>query len=185
MLGAAVVNGSAYFSGGLDANDPTYPLTGSELEVVDLDTLSPRVLQTAPDEALGTARYRQQMAFWRGDQLVMVGGQQDNRCRGRGSSSSGGAWRRMATARAPLNPRTALQPARAHRQPVEDASAAGEPNLPPPAWGPQPTCTPGPGGMTRCPQQERREPQEHGHDRAGPALSRVAAAAQVLADQQR
>jgi hypothetical protein len=79
IFGAAVINNTAYYSGGLDANAPTYPLSGSYLEAVDINTLAPRTLQTVPDAQLNTSRYRQQLAPWGDDRIVMVGGQFDDR----------------------------------------------------------------------------------------------------------
>ncbi|KIZ04406.1 hypothetical protein MNEG_3553 [Monoraphidium neglectum] len=79
MFGAAVINNTAYYSGGLDANNPTYPPSGSFLEAVDLGTLAPRTLPTVPDAQLNTSRYRQQLAPWGDDRIIMVGGQFDDR----------------------------------------------------------------------------------------------------------
>jgi hypothetical protein len=79
QFGGAVIGDTAFFSGGLDANDPTYPLAGSQLEAVDVATLAPHIVQTVPDAAINTTRYRQQLVPWRGDRLVMVGGQFDDR----------------------------------------------------------------------------------------------------------
>ncbi|KAI8472522.1 MAG: hypothetical protein J3K34DRAFT_519707 [Monoraphidium minutum] len=79
VFGSAVINNTAYFGGGLDANRPTYPLPGSYLETLDTRTLAPRVLQTIPDEAIHTSRYRHQMLPWGEDRLVVVGGQVDDR----------------------------------------------------------------------------------------------------------
>lgn len=78
VFGAAERGGTVYYLGGLDANDPTYPLSGSQLETFDVATMSPRVLQTFDDPQLNTSRYRQQMAFWAKDKLVMAGGQHDD-----------------------------------------------------------------------------------------------------------
>jgi hypothetical protein len=74
-----VINNTAYYSGGLDANAPTYPLSGSYLEAVDINTLAPLTLQTVPDAQLNTSRYRHQLAPWGDDRIIMVGGQCDDR----------------------------------------------------------------------------------------------------------
>jgi hypothetical protein len=76
--GCAVLGGRAVCAGGLDANAPTYPLQGPELEAVDVAGLSPHVLQAAPDAALNTTRYRQQLLAWGDGRLLMVGGQFDD-----------------------------------------------------------------------------------------------------------
>lgn len=78
MFGGAAIGGAVYYLGGLDANDPTYPINGSELETFDMVTSSPRTLQTVPSLSLNTSRYRQQMAPWGANKIVMVGGQFDD-----------------------------------------------------------------------------------------------------------
>ncbi len=77
-FGAAVVGDTAYFSGGLNTSAPTYPVPGSQLEAFDIPTATPLVLQTLPDAALNTTRYRQQLVPWGDDKLIMVGGQFDD-----------------------------------------------------------------------------------------------------------
>lgn len=80
-FGSAVVGNTVYYSGGLDANNPTYPLPGSYLETIDLGggAFAPRVLQAVPDAALNTSRYRHQLAPWRDGKIAVVGGQFDDR----------------------------------------------------------------------------------------------------------
>lgn len=77
-FGAAVVGDTAYFSGGLNTSAPTYPVPGSQLEAFDIPTATPLALQTLPDAALNTTRYRQQLVPWGGGKLIMVGGQFDD-----------------------------------------------------------------------------------------------------------
>jgi hypothetical protein len=78
LFGAAVIGNTAYYAGGLDANDPTYPEGDSDLEAVDVSTLAPRVLQTQPNAELNTSRYRQQLVAYGNDSLIAVGGQCDD-----------------------------------------------------------------------------------------------------------
>ncbi|GBF89398.1 hypothetical protein Rsub_01970 [Raphidocelis subcapitata] len=76
--GCATLGGRAICAGGLDVNAPTYPVQGPELEAIDVASLSPHVLQAAPDAALNTTRYRQQLLAWGDGKLLMVGGQFDD-----------------------------------------------------------------------------------------------------------
>lgn len=55
------------------------PPPGAGLEAIGVSSLAPRTLQAAPEPALNTTRYKQQLLPWRGDKLVMVGGQFDDR----------------------------------------------------------------------------------------------------------
>jgi len=79
MFGAAVIGNTAYFNGGLNTSDPTFPVRGSELEAFDLATGTPLVLQTLPNGKINTTRYRQQLVPWGNDKLIMVGGQFDDK----------------------------------------------------------------------------------------------------------
>jgi hypothetical protein len=79
MFGAAALNGTVFVTGGLNSNDPTYPVPGSDLEAFDLATTSPALLPTVPSKPLNTTRYRQQLVPWGADKLLMVGGQFDDK----------------------------------------------------------------------------------------------------------
>lgn len=92
-FGAAVLDGTAYFAGGLDSNAPTYPVPGAALEAVGARALElPAVLPALADAGANSTRYRQQLLPWRGGAgdgdgagagggraLLMVGGQFDDR----------------------------------------------------------------------------------------------------------
>ena len=69
--------GQVYYHGGLDANDPTRPLTDPMLEMVDLDTMMPYVLPVSADSRKSSTRYNHVLATW-DDNLVMLGGQVDD-----------------------------------------------------------------------------------------------------------
>lgn len=66
-----------FFHGGLYANDAATPVQGSALEVLDLPSLAPVVVQVARNDSLASSRYRHHLAAWRG-QLLAVGGQVDD-----------------------------------------------------------------------------------------------------------
>ncbi|WIA16706.1 hypothetical protein OEZ85_013362 [Tetradesmus obliquus] len=77
MFGATVLDDKAFFSGGIYSNDATVPVNSTALEMLDLKTLRPYVIETKNNASLFVARYRHQLVTWKG-QILAIGGQWDD-----------------------------------------------------------------------------------------------------------
>eukprot|EP00878_Enallax_costatus_P007068 GHUV01007407.1.p1 GENE.GHUV01007407.1~~GHUV01007407.1.p1 ORF type:complete len:480 (+),score=85.04 GHUV01007407.1:927-2366(+) len=78
MFGGTVMGDLAFFSGGIYSNAATIPVHGSALEVLDLRTMSPLVIQVQDqNSSVLSQRYRHQLLVWK-DKLLAVGGQRDD-----------------------------------------------------------------------------------------------------------
>jgi hypothetical protein len=67
----------AFFNGGIYSNDATIPVNSSTFEALDLQTMSPYVIQVKNNAGLSVLRYRHQLVTWR-VKILAVGGQQDD-----------------------------------------------------------------------------------------------------------
>jgi hypothetical protein len=66
----------AFFHGGILSNHASVPVNSSTLEVLDLKTMSPYLMQVRNNANLSVLRYGHQLVTWKG-KILAVGGQQD------------------------------------------------------------------------------------------------------------
>lgn len=66
-----------FYHGGIYSSDANTPVNGSALQVMDLRTMSPSIVQVEHSSTFNTSRYGQSIVSW-SDKILLVGGEEDN-----------------------------------------------------------------------------------------------------------